>query len=118
MFIKKQVCNKLLSYHPKKSFFLNYLKNRGLINVDQNNILKKNESVDFKDLLDENKIRITYYDIIRDYFYFTDAYYYFRVNVEEDDSGKVEPKLGFDSKSMDLKKVLSYALIPVKSLIT
>jgi hypothetical protein len=118
MFIKKQACNRLLSHLPKKSFFLNYLKNRGLINVEQNIVSTKNESVDFKDLLDENKIRITYYDIIRDYFYFTDAYYYYRVKAIKSNLTNVEPKLGFDSKSMDLKKVLLYVFVPVKSLIT
>lgn len=115
MFKKKEICLNLLFNHPKRPFFLNYLKYRGLINIEKESI-SKNEIVDFKDLLDENKIKITYYDIIRDYFYFTDAYYYFKVKVKEEPENKVGPNLGFDSKNMDIKKLLAYVFIPVSIL--
>ena len=117
MFIKNYHGNKFLFNHSRKGFFLKFLKNKGLINLDETNVLKKNESIDFKDLMDENKLRITYYDIFKDYRNFSDAYYYFRVKIQEDPNNPInqQPKLPFDSKSMDLKKVLNYALIPVNT---
>jgi hypothetical protein len=101
----------------KKSFFLKYLKRKGLVSIIPTSVTKKNEAVDFKDLLDETKIRLTYYDLLKDYKYFRLEYYYIDIKTQEGDPRRskvfIPSKINFDAKSMTLPQVLLHGLVPV-----
>jgi hypothetical protein len=76
----------------RKDFFLKYLQRKNLIKEENT----KQQSIDLKDLLDENKIKLTFADILRDWRYFRNAYYFKEVEEKPD-----EPKkLPFEKKDM------------------
>ena len=100
----------------KNSFFLKYMHKKGLIpdpsikNQKQDEI-KKPESINLKELLDERNIQISMSDIVRDYKYFKREYYSIDLNPPPE-----KPNMPFDRKDITFKKVFHYYFIQVKFL--
>jgi hypothetical protein len=92
--------NKNFFKFSRKNFFLNYLKKKGMIKVKVENI--ETQPLDLKDLLNDNKIRITFSDIFVDWINFRRSYYWYKVKREE----VAETKVPFDKKEMNIKKFL------------
>jgi hypothetical protein len=84
----------------RKTFFLKYLKNRGIIKTKDE--IVENQSIDLKDLLNENKIRITYSDIFRDWLNFRRAYYWRKL----ENLPVPETKIPFEKKDMTIKNFI------------
>lgn len=85
----------------KKKFFLKYLKKKGLI-VKKDDVVE-NKVIDLNDLLNENKVKITFSDIFRDWINFRKAYYYIKFEREP----VPKTKITFDKKDMNFKNYFS-----------
>lgn len=92
----------------KKDFFLKYLEKKGLLDLNQNKnnstSVKKIDSIDLKELINEKNIKITIYDIITDYRNFRREYYTYTNEIKESD----KVKLPFERKDTNLKNIIYY----------
>jgi hypothetical protein len=93
---KKQQSGVNVLRFQRKGFFLKYLQRKNLIKQEDT----KQQSIDLKNLLDENNIKITYYDIFKDWKNFRNEYYYETPKFEEEPEPK---KPSFDKKDMSFK---------------
>jgi hypothetical protein len=91
--------NKRLIYSPRRTFLLKYLQQRGLMKQENT----KQQAIDLKNLLDENNIKLTYYDIYKDWKNFRNAYYFMKLPEEPQKEPK---KLPFDKKDMTVKSFI------------
>ena len=102
----------------KRDFFLKYLEKKFDLDPTRNKSkdatgIKKIESIDLKELLNEKNIKISLFDIFYDYRNFRREYYSFSYE-------KVEPekiKLPFDRKDTNIKNVIYYFFFSVRILL-
>lgn len=125
MFNPKSLLNQRILYVKKKTFFLKYFENKGLLNKVNNNnnnnakIKKENlkeSSLNLKELLDEKNVKLSFSDIRRDYKYFSFEYYnydytefYSRYGVTEDTKETLnQSNIPFEKKDMNYQNIKSY----------
>jgi hypothetical protein len=100
-----------ISKFVKRDFFLKYLEKKGLLdfNSSKNSAVKKIDSIDIKELLNEKNIKITIFDIFTDYRNFRKEYYTFTNEKVEQDT----TKLPFERKDTDIKNIIFYFFFSV-----
>ena len=99
----------------KRDFFLKYLEKKLDLDLTNNKKkeatgVKKIESIDLKELLNEKNIKISIFDILHDYRNFRREYY--SASYE-----KVEPekiKLPFERKDTNIKNIIYYFFFSVR----
>jgi hypothetical protein len=94
--------------YQERTFFLKFMIQKNWIPDPKKNIPKKVESVDIKSLLDEKNVKISLSDILTDYKYFKNEYYYIKYKKAED-----KPNFPFDNKNINFKSVFEYFFIKV-----
>jgi hypothetical protein len=92
----------------KKHFFLNYLRKKGMLNVKEDNA--ETQPLDLKELLNENKIRVTLSDIFIDWLNYRRSYYFIKLVPEE----VPETKIPFEKKDMNIKNFIGQIFADVR----
>jgi hypothetical protein len=96
----------------KRDFFLKNLDKKGRFDLNsskQSANLRKIDSIDFKDLLNEKNIRVSIFDILTDYRNFRREYYTFASEKNQNDTSK----LPFERKETNFKNIIYYFLFSV-----
>lgn len=97
----------------KRGFLLKFLEQKGLLdsNSTKKNVdVRKIETIDLKDLLNEKNMRISIFDIFTDYRNFRREYYTFSSESIKNDN----TKLSFERKDTNIKNIIYYFLFQVK----
>jgi UDP-glucose 6-dehydrogenase len=97
---------------PKRDFFLKYLEQKGIFDLNSSKKsanIRKIESINLKDMLNEKNISVTIFDILTDYRNFRKEYYTFASEKIQHDT----TKLPFERKETNLKNIIYYYLFSV-----